>query len=267
MSLGDEVGIFYDVPDEEYHGLKIPSNSSVRKFAELPALYELEYLKAEEDESMTQAFQMGKVFEVLVLEPQKAVQICTFSTKTYDSKEAVGCIGAQRIPIAAQDLPKVEQWAKCMLERYPFNPETKKQVTGIVDFPFGEKVVRVKIRMDEVDFENRIIYDYKLMREIDPEQFEKDAWDKGYDTQNALYCKAMDILAPGKPWKFVFRVQMKHPYGFDTRFTTKYWFNTESIEKAWSHVSMQLQIMASTTAYRGYKEGCLSTERFKWGRG
>lgn len=273
MKYGDQTGLFFSIPEAEYHALKIPSNSSIRKYAKLPALYELEYLKQEESDVMKQHFQMGKVFELLVLEPDRAGDIVTFKTKTYDSKDAQACRDANpgKIPISESDLPLVETWARCMLAKYPRNEANKAQASGIVSFDLGVRECAVKFRLDEVDLENRIIYDYKLMQSIDPSEFEKHAWDIGYDTQAALYTKAMDQLFPSddpdKRWKFVFRVQQKHSYGFDTRFTTKYWFSEESLERAWSHIQIQLELIACETEFRGYSEMCLTTDRFKWGRG
>lgn len=270
MAFGDEVGVFENIPDAVYHGHKIPSNSSLKLFGQLPALYEIEYLNSPPDLGMTEAKQLGKVFEIYVLEPHRVDQILTISTKGYDTKEAdsMAAMFPDKVIISAHHLPNVKRWAECMLKKYPLNANTKKQVSAIVDIKVGEKVVRVKFRMDEVDFEKRVIIDYKLMEDVSEEKFSKAVWDYGYDMQNAMYCKGMDVLFPGPtPWKFLFRVQEKHNYGFDDRFTTKYWLDQASIDRAWSHISMQLQILSGTTEFRGYREGCLSTERFKWGRG
>lgn len=269
--FGDLVGLFTEVPDTEYHALKIPSNSGMKRYTELPALYQLEVLEKPADDEMSQALQMGKVFEILVLEPHRESLIVTFEAKGYDTKEAnsVKAMNPGKIPISKADLANVKRWAACMLQKYPFNPDTLKQVSGIVDFDFGIRTVRTKFRLDEVDIENGLIFDYKLMRGVAPAEFEKDIWDRFYDTQAAIYCNAMQVLYPRpaeEPWRMKFRVQEKHDYGFDLRFTTAYWLDHESLERAWSHAKVQLELMGGDTTYNGYQEGCLTTQRFKWGR-
>lgn len=129
--------------------------------------------------------------------------------------------------------------------------------------------MKVKFRLDEIDMENGVIFDYKLMRSAKASDFEKDVWDRFYDTQGAIYCQAMQLLFPRPaedPWRIKFRVQEKHNYGYDDRFTTAYWLDHETMERAWMHASVQLELMASDTTFNGYQEGCLTTERFKWGR-
>jgi hypothetical protein len=212
--FGDEVGLFFDVPDSEYHGLKIPSNSGQKLYTELPALYQLEYLEKPVDDEMSQALQCGKAFEILVLEPHREGEIVTFKAKGYDTKEAntIKAMNPGKIPVAESDYVNVKRWAACMLAKYPLNKDTKKQASGIVDFDFSfanvdamglteaqritERMVRVKFRLDEVDIENGIIFDYKLMKSVKPSDFEKDIWDRSYDTQGAIYCKAMQVLFP-----------------------------------------------------------------------
>lgn len=271
MSFGDEVGLFYDIPESEYHSLKIPSNSSIKLYGRLPALYEHGYLNKTNDEELSQALQMGKVFELLVLEPHRESDIVTFKTAGYNTKEAVSVrdMNPDKILISENDLSDIRRWAACMVKKYPFEIETKKQASGIVDFEFDEKSVRVKFRLDEVDFERGVIYDYKLMRSAAPDDFLKDVWDRGYDIQAALYTRAMQILfprPPEEPWMFRFKVQEKHYHGYDTRFTTEYYLDRESIDKAWSYAAINLQLMSSDTVYHGYSTCQLSTEKFKWGR-
>lgn len=268
--FGDTPGVFYNVPEEVYHALKIPSNSALKKFTRLPALYELEYLKATEEDQETKAhFQQGKLFEIFMLEPERLESVKTFDGKQYGSKDYEAAVAENPgcLIVSKSDYEEVARWAACAQKRFG-KTQNAVQVSCIADFVGIEGAKhRFKFRCDEVDFEARIIYDYKLMADASPSEFEKSAWQNGYDTQAALYCLGMDILEPGDlPWRFAFRVQEKHSFGYDDRFTAEYWFDDQSMDSARSHVKMQLQVI-ETDNYKGYTGGVLSTVRFfSWGR-
>lgn len=275
MAFGDEVGIFENVPDSEYHALRIPSASSIKKYMELPALFELEYLKGEYKEELKQHFQVGKAFEIYVLEPHRSGLIMQMKTKGYDTKDAAAMAEANpgAILLNEQDLVSANRWAACMLKRYPKKQTTRAQVSCIVDIDYGDIVVRAKIRIDELDDEEGVIIDYKLMDDASPKGFEKKAWDLKYHIQDALYVSVMNILAPradGSSWRFVFRVQEKHYFGFDPRFAAQYELDNTSREAAISQVNMMLQLMGDDmrrNEFQGYQEATMqiSTERFrKW---
>lgn len=271
--FGDETGLFYDLPDSIYHACKLPSNSGVKIYTKLPALYELKFLsEAPEAEEMKQHFQLGKAYELLMLEPKKADKLMTFKTKTYNSQEAAAAALANpdKILLAAADLPQVERWAAigARVFRRPF--DACAQVTAVHDLEIypGEPAVRVKIRMDDVSLEQRVIYDHKLMGfgEGAPGNFEKRVWELGYDTQAALYTEVMNQMFPGEPFEFWFRVQEKHDFGYDDRFSVEYRIDETSRERALSHIRMTLQLIQARD-FRGYNSpATLSTERFKWGR-
>lgn len=270
MAFGDEAGIFYDVPDKEYHACKLPSNSAVKTYTQHPALYELKYLaKSDEQETMKQYFQQGKAYELLLLENHKADMLMTFKTKTYDSVDAMktAAENPDKILLTESDLRAVQRWADCAKKVFHYPLDGKAQVSGVCDLEGLEMPVRVKFRLDLVSFEERTIYDYKLvaMGSASPGEFERMTWDLGYDTQAALYLLCMNQMFPGEPWQFWFRVQEKHYHGYDPRFCAEYRLDSLSIEKAESHIKMQLQRIAHGV-FEGYGKGTISTERFKWGR-
>jgi hypothetical protein len=271
--FGDATGIFYDLPDSIYHACKLPSNSGIKIYTKLPALYELQFLSdSPEAEEMKQHFQLGKAYELLMLEPKKAGKLMTFKTKTYNSQEAAAAALANpdSILLSAADLPQVERWAAigASVFRRPFDACAQVTVVHDLELYPGEKPVRVKIRMDDVSLEQRVIYDHKLMGfgEAAPGNFEKRVWELGYDTQAALYTEVMNQMFPGEPFEFWFRVQEKHDFGYDDRFSVEYRIDETSRERALSHIRMQLQLIQSKD-FRGYNSpATLSTERFKWGR-
>lgn len=267
--FGDETGIFYDIPDEIYHACKLPSNSGIKVFNEHPALYELEFLKGTSERGMSAALQSGRAYEVLMLEPHRAGEIVTFEGKTYDSKAAVACAEANpgKIVLTADDYSNIVRWANIGKREFPRDFDARPQVTAVCDLEIDPGVVvRVKIRMDDTSFEQRKIYDLKLLRPGagKASEFERMAWDFGYDTQAALYMMVMSQLMPGEPWEFWFRVQEKRPYN-DARFCAEYRLDSLSIEKAESHIRMALQLIHEK-AFTGYGKATISTERFKWGR-
>jgi len=271
--FGDATGIFYDLPDSIYHACKLPSNSGIKIYTKLPALYELKFLSdAPEAEEMKQHFQLGKAYELLMLEPKKAGKLMTFKTKTYNSQEAAAAALANpdSILLSAADLPQVERWAAigASVFRRPFDACAQVTVVHDLELYPGEKPVRVKIRMDDVSLEQRVIYDHKLMAfgEGAPSNFEKRVWELGYDTQAALYTEVMNQMFPGEPFEFWFRVQEKHDFGYDDRFSVEYRIDETSRERALSHIRMTLQLIQARD-FRGYNSpATLSTERFKWGR-
>ena len=269
MKFGESVGHFLDVHEDEYHALKIPSNSSVKLFEWLPALYEVEYLKAAPQEDK-QHFQVGKAFELMVLEPEKVSKIKTFSAKSYDSvayHEA--CTkNPDCVIVSEADLAHVGRWAgswEKSEKRFERTKENVAQVSCIVEIPTLDIPVRFKMRCDDVDFDNRIIYDYKLVKSAHPTDFQRAIWDFGYDVQAAMYLKGMSILFPdGEPWRFVFCVQEKHNYGYDSRFSAQYDLDSLSLEAAWAHVYVSLQLIHDKQ-FRGYNSGQLNTEKYrKW---
>jgi hypothetical protein len=271
--FGDATGIFYDLPDSIYHACKLPSNSGIKIYTKLPALYELQFLSdSPEAEEMKQHFQLGKAYELLMLEPKKAGKLMTFKTKTYNSQEAAAAALANpdSILLSAADLPQVERWAAigASVFRRPFDACAQVTVVHDLELYPGEKPVRVKIRMDDVSLEQRVIYDHKLMGfgEGAPGNFEKRVWELGYDTQAALYTEVMNQMFPGEPFEFWFRVQEKHDFGYDDRFSVEYRIDETSRERALSHIRMTLQLIQARD-FRGYNSpATLSTERFKWGR-
>jgi len=269
VKFGDAEGIFYDVPDEVYHACKLPSNSGIKKYNEHPALYEIEFEGEARDWGMSQALQLGRAYEILMLEPHRKGDIVTFDGKTYDSKAAVACAEANpgKVVLGQADFDYVTRIADVGRRVFRRDFDARAQVSAVCDLEIDPGVtVRVKIRMDDVSFEQRKIYDLKLVAPGRGKvgEFERMAWDLGYDTQAALYCWVMDQLMPGDPWEFWFRVQEKRPY-FDTRFCAEYRFDSLSMEKARSHIAMTLQLIKARS-FTGYGTAPISTERFKWGR-
>lgn len=273
VKFGDAEGIFYDVPDEVYHACKLPSNSGIKTYNEHPALYELEFEQQTTERGMSQALQMGRGYEIMVLEPHRSTEIVTFDGKTYDSKAAVACAEANpgKVVLAEADWHFIRGLAHVARKAFPRDFDAKAQVSAVCDLEIDPGIefsaVRVKIRMDDISFEQRKIYDLKLVApgRAKPGEFEKMAWDLGYDTQAALYTWVMNQLFPGdEPWEFWFRVQEKRPY-MDERFCAEYRFDSLSMERARSHIAMNLQLIKARS-FTGYGKGTISTERFKWGR-
>lgn len=271
--FGDTPGIFYDLPDTIYHACKLPSNSGIKIYTKLPALYELQFLSENpEAEEMKQHFQMGKAYELLMLEPKSAGRLMTFKAKGYNTQEAAEAAlkNPDMILLSAGDLPQVERWATigARVFRRPFDACAQVTVVHDLEIYPGEPTVRVKIRMDDVSLEQRVIFDHKLMAfgEAAPGNFEKKLWELGYDIQAALYSEVMNQMFPGDPFEFWFRVQEKHDFGYDERFSVEYRIDETSRERALSYIRMQLQLIQGRD-FRGYNTpATLSTERFKWGR-
>jgi hypothetical protein len=270
MSFGDSVGHFLDVPEEEYHALKIPSNSSIKFFNRLPALYDVQYLNRTEEQEPKQAFQLGKAFEIMILEPEKVKNIKTFKGASYSSKAYFEALSESpgAILLSESDLADVSRWVECwnrsekLWER---SDENLAQVSCIVEVPTLDIPVRFKMRADDVDFDNRIIYDYKLSQSAHPNDFSRAIWEFGYDMQAAMYLKGMSILFPGdEPWKFVFNVQEKHWFGYDKRFSAQYDLDSTSLEAAWQKAFIALQLIQEQN-FRGYQSTQLNLEKYrKW---
>jgi hypothetical protein len=273
MKFGETVGHFLNVPEEEYHALKIPSNSSVKLYNRLPALYEVEYLNRGQDNPFAH-FQQGKAFELLILEPEKASMIKSFAGKSYDSNGFFDAAEANpgSIILSEKDLTDVARWVACwerLDKQYDRTAENVAQVSCIVEVPTIDIPVRYKMRADDVDFDNRVIYDYKLVKSAHPSDFSRAIWEYGYDIQAAMYLKGMSMLFPeGDPWRFVFNVQEKHHYGYDSRFSVQYDLDSTSLEGAWDRAFVALQLIAESERdkrFSGYHSTQLNLEKYrKW---
>jgi hypothetical protein len=273
--FGQQPGLFFDVPDSIYHMLKLPSNSAIKQYIECPAYYELKYEKSGYSDELKSHFQQGKLFELILLEPARArTGIVEIKTKGYDTEEAkkVAAENPGKVLGNAQDIANAKRWAMIAEKKWYMPVDGAAQVSGICDLDVGgPEPVRVKFRADQIDFETRTIYDYKLMDlgRGKASEFERSIWEYGYDLQAAFYTRCMNQLFPAvddeQPWRFVFRVQEKHFFGYDPRFTVEYRLDAGSIERAESDILIKLQLIQERS-FEGYHDGTLSTERFKWGR-
>ncbi len=258
--FGDEVGSFPDIPEKEYHALKIPSSSSIKIYLKNPALYQLDYLQGEQS-LFTQALQLGRAFETIILEPEKVSKIKTFSTKTYSSQEALGLHAADpgSIWVSETDFNDVFRWAECWKAKdlqYKRGEENIVQLACIVEVIIDGFPYKFKCRLDDVDMDNRIIFDNKLMDDASHYGFKKSVNTYGYDIQAALYTLAMQILFPGEPWQFVFNVQEKHQYGYDTRFSVQYKLDEYLIQAASYKIELALQCIYEED-FHGYSGGII----------
>ena len=229
-----ETGIFYDVPESEYHKKTLGelSSSAAKQMLRSPAHYKA-YIEAEDDDS-TPSKEFGKAFHCAIFEPARFLRdyavlpedaprkpSITQRQAKKPSDETIVAIqwwdaftAAGRKVISQDDMTRIlgmqasvqaHPWARRLLE----GCETEVTIRWI-DEATG---VHCKARADSFkEMKKRYVVDAKSCVDASPEKFSRSVYEYGYHIQHAHYCKG--FAAIGKPLDnyFILAVESEAPF-------------------------------------------------------
>lgn len=200
-----------DVSEAEYHsdpceapslsqsiGRLIVAESPLHAWQQHPKLGKA--VNSDEDEGLDErdkwAQTAGKIMHKLML--GKGEEITVINADSYrtnyakDERDAAKSAG--RIPVLAHKYQGLVDAADYITERldvigYPLSGESEVAFQWIEDGANGPVVCRG--RMDNVTFEQRLIYDLKKIRSANPQTIQRAIYDHGYDIQREAYTRCM----------------------------------------------------------------------------
>lgn len=210
-----EPGIYYDVPNGEYHrglievadvnGVKIkPLSSTGAKVLvkESPA----DYLWSLQNRVEKKAFDLGSAAHELILEGGlKSVEVFHFdSWRTKEARTARDeCYAAGGVPMLEHELAaayKMADAVKAHKQASALLTEGRPEVSALV---WDEEYqIHFQVRFDWLRNDGLIV-DLKSAREANPREFNRDIAKFAYHVQASLYLRAADILGlqpPGYGW-------------------------------------------------------------------
>jgi len=224
-----------EMPDEQYHSLNdMISASHMKVLKRSPAHYR-EYLDAklrEEDET-TEALEFGSAYHCYVLEPEVFAQNYFVLDDTEITKELIEkgykaikstkdyklwlestlISAGDRKTIGIEDYNTI-QAMRGVLMKNPYarmmltKSEHEVAFTGTLETTAGS--VPIKMKLDILNEEKRLIADLKTTRNADAPMFAKSAADTGLQIQSAFYSDMMEIYS-GASWSFFYIAQEKYP--------------------------------------------------------
>lgn len=214
--MNREPGIYYDVPEEEYHAGPEVSQSALKMLDEPGGAAKLHYgLKAE-----TQSQRFGTLIHGLILRPEEAAKKyvptrARRGSKEWEATERVA-LGQTVISQAEFDEARyirdsIERWSPLAKELLSPRLELQTEVSFYSrDEPTG---LMCRGRVDMVCTDYQVLGDIKSTVSAAPEDFSRDVLKWGYQIQDAFYRDGWAKEAGWEPTTFVFIVVEKtRPY-------------------------------------------------------
>ena len=242
-----DVGIWFDVPEADYHSLTAASNSNLGKILRSPA-----HLKWDLDNpraSDTPAFRLGSAAHSILLEPHLFQDTYARGpdgdrrTKAVreEWKEKEESFGANYVLTPAQwdAVHHIEQAVgdHTAASRLLYAPG-ESEVTLIWDD--AETGVRCKARIDRLPFDKQMgIGDLKTTKDASPKAFAKSLWAYGYHRQAAHYLNGLAVLDTPRRFFTFAAVEKEPPFG-----VAVYQIDDGSIDAGAHQIRSLLQIYA-----------------------
>lgn len=221
--------------DKTYRDLPAISQTSVKHLINSPAHYKA---YKEEPQEETDAMRLGTATHLAVFQPSLFNEQVVMSPK-FDRRKTEDKIAASKFQEAniGKILLTQDDYERClgMAEAVRSNPtfiELTQQ--GEPEYSVTAETVlegiKVKGRIDWIDFKNRVMLDLKSIGELASfRAINKTIHKRGYDIQNAMYNQLLSALIADSDFKFVFIfVESNKPHG--VRFVeinkSNLWFET-----------------------------------------
>lgn len=181
-----ETGIYYDVPELEYHALPGLSSTGVKAMLDSPARYQ--HSRAHRVEKT--AFDLGHAVHGMVLGTGlDLVRVDAEEWRTNAVKEEVAAVrAAGGVPLK----PSQYDTATAMAEKVKAHPDAGRLFAGgrpevSIIWDDVDTAVRCRGRLDYLHEAAGVVVDLKTARSADPREFARTAANLGYDVQAGHY--------------------------------------------------------------------------------
>lgn len=246
-----DVQVFYDMPEAEYHATDALNKSGMDSLAKSPMHYQHYLASGKED---TDAMRLGRAVHKALLEPEEfhrtwvVAPEVNLSTKSGCNEYVSWLAQVQEITCVAVDVDSIKDLRRAIddlnttmtativpytdmqsilgmaeairkrkVENHLLTSPGKSEVS--VFWTDDETGVKCRCRFDRVT-DSGIIIDLKSTRNASPGIFERDAFNRGYQIQDAFYCEGYRQWMGVNPERLAFvAIEGNAPHGISTRYT------------------------------------------------
>lgn len=198
------------------------SHNSMKVFRESPRRWRRRYVEGIFDDDSKPAYEFGKAFAVMLLEPNKREEkILVAQTKkegdgrTVEGKALALLAEAQKKILITKDefelmLEMIDAVCACDAASDILNaPDIEREKD--VEWTCPTSGLPMKGRLDILSLMLQVIVDVKTTdHALSPDTFGKDAFNFQYDVQTGLYLDAMETITGTKGWRFLHIVVCKN---------------------------------------------------------
>lgn len=229
-------GIFFNVPEAEYHTKKLGefSNSAAKQMLRSPAHYKA-YIEAKEDSTATPAQTFGKAFHCALFEPERFKETYVVVPDDAPRKPSITQINAKnpsadtviavnwwgnfasegKLILSGEDMERIEAMM-LSVQSHPWASKLVKGVETEVTLYWIDEATGLECKARADAFKDlgakRYVVDAKSCLDASPAAFAKAVHSYGYHIQHAHYCKG--FAAVGKPLAnyLILAIESEAPY-------------------------------------------------------